>query len=95
MSTVRDQSTLKQVQTVARRARLANTANEPLKLTPQLAGVLADYLNETLETADDQAWFWAATWQTGEREAEEDLAAGRRQTFDTMEELLNDLGLTQ
>ena len=25
----------------------------------------------------DQAWFWTESWQRGEREASEDLAAGR------------------
>jgi len=25
----------------------------------------------------DQAWFWTRDWQTGEREAEEDIRAGR------------------
>ncbi len=40
-----------------------------------------------------QEWFWAAEWQAGEREADADLAAGRFQDFDTMEEFLKDLGL--
>jgi len=29
-----------------------------------------------------QEWFWAEEWQAAEREAEADLAAGRRETFD-------------
>ena len=29
----------------------------------------------------DQAWFWAESWQTGEREASEQIAAGRTKTF--------------
>ena len=33
-----------------------------------------------------QAWFWEADWQAGEREAEEDLAAGRSEVFDSEEE---------
>jgi hypothetical protein len=60
-----------------------------------MAGVLADYLRETLAVAEDQAWFWTDEWQTGEREAEADLAAGRYQIFDTMEDLIDDLGLPQ
>jgi hypothetical protein len=39
----------------------------------------------------DQAWYWTDAWQRKEREAEEDLAAGRYKTFDTMEEFLADL----
>ena len=32
-----------------------------------------------------QAWFWSSEWQAGEREADEDLAAGRT-VFDTDED---------
>ena len=28
-----------------------------------------------------QAWFWRSTWQTGEREADADLLAGRVEMF--------------
>lgn len=35
-----------------------------------------------------QEWFWAAAWQQAEKEVDEDLAAGRFETFDTMEEFL-------
>jgi AbrB family looped-hinge helix DNA binding protein len=38
-----------------------------------------------------QAWFWTAGWQAGEREAEEDLAAGRSDSFGSGEELLDAL----
>jgi len=38
-----------------------------------------------------QAWFWTEEWQKGEREADEDIAAGRFKDFDTIEELLADL----
>jgi AbrB family looped-hinge helix DNA binding protein len=34
----------------------------------------------------DQAWFWTKDWQKKEREAEEDIRAGRVKTFNTMEE---------
>jgi hypothetical protein len=47
---------------------------------------------EALATAEDQAWFWTEEWQAGEREAEADLAAGRYQVFDKMEDLIDDLG---
>mgnify|MGYP005846590403 CR=1 FL=1 len=39
----------------------------------------------------DQAWFWTAEWQAKEREADEDLAAGRYKDFDTMDDFLADL----
>ncbi len=35
-----------------------------------------------------QEWFWAEKWQAAEREVEADLAAGRFETFDTLEEFL-------
>ncbi len=39
-----------------------------------------------------QAYFWTARWQEGEQEAEEDIKAGRVRTFDSVDELLEDLG---
>lgn len=38
-----------------------------------------------------QEWFWTVEWQAAEREVEADLAAGRFETFDTMEEFLASL----
>lgn len=38
-----------------------------------------------------QAWFWGPAWQAGEREADADLAAGREETFDSGEALLDAL----
>ena len=34
----------------------------------------------------DQSWFWTRRWQEGERQADEDIAAGRVQSFDTAED---------
>jgi antitoxin MazE len=34
----------------------------------------------------DQAWFWTKRWQEGEKEADEDIKAGRVIHFDTVEE---------
>jgi AbrB family looped-hinge helix DNA binding protein len=31
----------------------------------------------------EQAWFWTRRWQEGEREAEEDIRAGRVHSFDS------------
>lgn len=46
---------------------------------------------ETVEIDPEQAYFWTDEWQAGEREVDEDLAAGRSKTFDTMEAFLADL----
>ncbi|MEO8612977.1 MAG: hypothetical protein ABI690_34105 [Chloroflexota bacterium] len=39
----------------------------------------------------EQAYFWSEEWQTGEHETDEDIAAGRVETFDTIDALLADL----
>lgn len=38
-----------------------------------------------------QAWFWTPTWQTGEREADSDRAAGQLETFDSGVSLVEEL----
>jgi antitoxin PrlF len=40
---------------------------------------------------ESQAYFWTKEWQEAEKEASEDIKAGRIKTFDTAEELLADL----
>lgn len=39
----------------------------------------------------DQAWFWTREWQEGEREADENISAGRLTTFESSEEFLTAL----
>lgn len=38
-----------------------------------------------------QTWFWKQDWQAGEREASEDIAAGRSTRFDSDEAFLDSL----
>ena len=38
-----------------------------------------------------QAYFWTKKWQDEEREAEEDIGAGRVKTYDSVDELISDL----
>jgi len=38
-----------------------------------------------------QAFFWTKKWQEGEKEADEDIKAGRVKVFDSAEELIKDL----
>ena len=38
-----------------------------------------------------QAYFWTKRWQEGERESDEDIKAGRVKTFDSVDELIEDL----
>ena len=37
----------------------------------------------------EQAWFWTERWQKMEREVEEDIAAGRTKTFDSVDDFIN------
>lgn len=39
----------------------------------------------------DQQWFWTEEWQTGEREAQADIDAGRVKTANSIKELMEDL----
>lgn len=39
----------------------------------------------------DQTWFWTARWQKMEREAEQDIAAGRVALFDDVKDFLAEL----
>lgn len=44
-------------------------------------------LRAVLPVAADQSWFWSEKWQAMEREADEDVAAGRVTTSDGPEEM--------
>lgn len=37
----------------------------------------------------DQAYFWTEEWQKGEREADEDIAAGRVRHFDSTDQAID------
>lgn len=54
-----------------------------------------DYVRALIELdateVNEQAYFWSATWQAGERKADQDIAEGRVKTFDTMHDLIADL----
>ena len=39
----------------------------------------------------NQAYFWTKRWQEGEKEADEDIEAGRVKTFASVDELIKDL----
>lgn len=38
-----------------------------------------------------QAWYWTKQWQRWEREADDEIAAGKMKGFDTVEKLIADL----
>lgn len=39
-----------------------------------------------------QAYFWTKRWQEAEKEADEDIRAGRVKAFGSVDELVEDLG---
>jgi hypothetical protein len=39
----------------------------------------------------NQAYFWTKKWQEGEKEAAEDIKAGRVKTFDSIDKFIKDL----
>jgi hypothetical protein len=45
-------------------------------------------MDEDPSVADDQAWFWTPEWQAGEREVDEQIAAGLTTFFGSTEEFL-------
>lgn len=48
-------------------------------------------LHPELPIAAEQVWFWTERWQRREREADEDVAAGRVTTYADVEDLIADL----
>jgi AbrB family looped-hinge helix DNA binding protein len=48
-------------------------------------------LTPVLMVERSQAYFWSERWQEGEKEADEDILAGRVRDFDTIEYLLAEL----
>ena len=62
--------------------------------TRRLRALVSEHLTVTIRpiaaqgTEPAQAWFWTPEWQQREREADEDIAAGRIRHFDDAESLL-------
>ena len=45
----------------------------------------------TIKVPRDQAWFWTKEWQEKEREADDDIAAGKFGEFESLDALMKDL----
>jgi hypothetical protein len=50
--------------------------------------VLSIVISPGVERLPEQAYFWTSEWQEGEREADEDIRAGRVKRFSTAEEAI-------
>ena len=57
----------------------------------EISVVLTPSLESDIELSHDQSWFWTDEWQAMEAEADRDLAEGRFEIFNTIEELLESL----
>ncbi len=64
--------------------------DEDLVLDRPLTAKTEPVLAELWDNEDD-AVYDSAEWQEGEREADEDIKAGRVKTFSSVEELIEDL----
>jgi bifunctional DNA-binding transcriptional regulator/antitoxin component of YhaV-PrlF toxin-antitoxin module len=60
-----------------------------VELTVREDGVIE--LRPHVAVPADQSWFWSEDWQSGEREASADIAAGRSERFDDAAALLEAL----
>ena len=49
---------------------------------------LSRRLNEELELEEEQSWYWSKKWQDAEKEADKDIAFGRVNTFDNIDDAL-------
>ena len=64
-----------------------------------LVGIVAGVAGDTLYyiygkptlPRDDQSWFWTKKWQEGEKEVNELIKKGEFETFDSMEEFIENL----
>ena len=61
---------------------------EDLVIETTAGGIL---LSHKKDLERSQAWFWTPEWQKGEREADEDIAAGRLARYDSEQEFLEAL----
>jgi hypothetical protein len=60
---------------------------------PQLVDIDIDTEHRTGQASkSDQSWFWTPEWQAGEREASDDIAAGRVNRYPSAEDFLASIG---
>jgi len=57
-----------------------------VEVTEREDGVLE--LRPTVAVPASEAWFWDDRWQAGEREVDDEVAAGRTTTHDTVDDFL-------
>ena len=72
--------------TLPRAVRAGLDDNTMLEVVRRPDGVIELRPQQLIDAA--QAWFWTERWQRMEREADEDVAAGRMKSYDGADSLL-------
>ena len=79
-------------------SKLASLLERASKLAREIAGAKAVPFKPTIPNLkrpkrilQGQEWFWSKEWQKAEREVNKDLAEGRYEVFDSVEDLIADL----
>lgn len=72
--------------TLPKALRQGLDANALVEVVRRADGVIE--LRPQVAIPADQQWFWTERWQRMEREADEDIAAGRVKQFDDVESFL-------
>jgi len=75
--------------TLPKRAREGLAPDQIFEVNRRDDGVIE--LRPRILVDQSQTWFWSAKWQEMEREADEDIAAGRVKGFSDVEALFDDL----
>ncbi|MCI0558956.1 MAG: hypothetical protein MN733_10705 [Nitrososphaera sp.] len=73
--------------------RIAALGRLLLSLANDLEAYRADTspITKPKNVPKDQEWYWSKKWQKWERQADEDIVAGRVKEFSSIEELVADL----
>ncbi len=76
-----------------KRARKENVEAIARAIMVCAEGVYEDALNDSLPrlAGESQEWYWSPAWQLGEVEADLDIRMNRVESFDSVEDLLEDL----
>ena len=62
--------------------------HEPVPPSSELSRVVFNHFVELTERLREQEYFWTSEWQKDEREADEDIKAGRVRRFFTAKEAI-------
>ncbi|MCB0190614.1 MAG: hypothetical protein KDJ65_01575 [Anaerolineae bacterium] len=78
------------VQTADKYALLKNTQQELWDLSAEELEAVLRFI-KALHSENDQGWYWSAEWQAMEEEADQDLADGDYEEFETVDDFIASL----